>query len=100
MAELVKNTITGHIRTPIRKASPGQRYGRQARLAQTSGPTTASASRQRPSIRKPVANIQWTNSAFGCIEILLQSRRDEPGEQHSHEHHEQRRLDDEPPEPL
>src|ERR671937_325028 len=31
MVELVKNTITGHMRTPIRKANDGQRYARQGR---------------------------------------------------------------------
>src|SRR5207244_4265427 len=95
-----KKTITAHIATPMKNARPGQTYGRHARLAQTSGPTTASASRQRPSIRKPVANSQWTISAFGCIEILDQAGRDEPGEEHADEQHPQRRLGDEPPEAL
>src|SRR5207244_2492454 len=95
-----KKTITAHIATPMKNARPGQTYGRHARLAQASGPTTASASRQRPSIRKPVANSQWTISAVGCIESLAQARRDEPGEEHADEQHPERRLGDEPPEAL
>ncbi len=68
--ELVKKTITGHRSTPSANAMPGHRYARQARCRQTSGPTTASASRQRPRIRKPVANSQWTCSAGGCTILL------------------------------
>src|SRR5215470_14490112 len=91
IVELVKNTITGHIRTPIRNANDGHRYGRHRRLPHACSPTTASASRSRPMIRKPVANHQWTNSAFGSIlhlfEILEQpgrenERKDEPDDNH------------------
>src|SRR5919198_1540188 len=71
IVELVKKVITGHIRTPIRNSTPGQRYARHARWRHTSGPTIASPSRQRPRIRKPVANIQWTCSAGGCNGLLL-----------------------------
>src|SRR2546429_375915 len=78
--ERVKNTITGHIRTPITNANDGQRYGRHGRLPHASSPTNASASRSSPMIRKPVANHQWTNSAFGSIlhlfEVLQQPRRE------------------------
>src|SRR6266545_2729617 len=67
IVEFVKNVITGHIRTPIRNANDGQRYARHARRRQTSSPTIASANRKSDSSRKPVANIQWTCSAGGCI---------------------------------
>src|ERR687888_2625345 len=104
MVELVKKTITGHMRTPIRKANDGQRYARQGRRRQTSSPTTASASSRRPMIRKPVANHQWTNSAFGSIlclfEVLDQGRRDEDGEAEPDKDHVERRLGEQPPEPL
>src|SRR5579859_5860361 len=100
MAEFVKKTITGHIITPMKNARPGQRYGRHARRAQTSGPTSASANRQSPSMRKPVANIQWTISDLGCIEILDQARRNEAGKEQADGQHPDRRLGDEPPKTL
>ena len=67
IVEFVKNTITGHIRTPSPKNSDGQRYARHLRRRQTSRPTIASASSSSPSSRKPVAKSQWTCSAGGCI---------------------------------
>ena len=67
---MVKKTITGHMNRPSVNASPGHRYARHARRRQTSVPTTASASRQRPRIRKPVPNSQCTCSAGGCIRLL------------------------------
>src|ERR671930_2743501 len=104
MVELVKKTITGHMRTPIRKANDGQRYARQGRRRQTSSPTTASASSRRPMIRKPVANHQWTNSAFGSIlclfEVVEQGRGDEQCEAEPDQNHVQRRLGEQPPESL
>src|SRR5207302_1624882 len=63
----------------------------------------ASPSRQRPSIRKPVPKSQWTCSDGGCIaltEVLEDARQYEEVEEQSDGHHEQRRLDDEPPEAL
>src|SRR5262245_7032090 len=69
-------------------------------MRQTSVPTTASATRQRPRMRKPVANSQWTCSAGGCmfLEVLEQSGPDDEVEDQSDGDHEERRLDDEPPE--
>src|SRR5262249_54018588 len=104
IVELVKNTITGHIRTPIRNANDGHRYGLHGRRPQASSPTIASARRSRPMIRKPVANHQWTNSAFGSILDLFQvleqpgcndEREDEPDDDHV-----QRWLREQPPESL
>src|SRR3954468_3543525 len=103
IAELVQKVITGHIRTPSAKARPGQRYARHARRRQTSVPTTASASRQRASRRNPVANNQWTCSLGGCMflcEIAQQPRRDDEVEEQADRDGEERRLDEEPPDPL
>src|SRR5919204_1684985 len=104
MVELVKKTITGHMSTPIRKANEGQRYARHGRRRQTSSPTAASASRSNPMIRKPVANHQWTNSAFGSIlrlvEVFEQRRSDEHREAEPDQDHVQRRLREQPPEAL
>ncbi len=61
--EFVKNAITGQSSTPSENASPGQRYLRQGRIRQTSSPTIASQSRQRPTSRIPAAKAQWTISA-------------------------------------
>src|SRR5262249_5122897 len=69
----------------------------------TSVPTIASPSRQRPRIRNPVANSQWTCSAGGCIavfQVLQHAGDDQEVEEQSDGEHEQRRLDDEPPEAL
>src|SRR5712691_12605068 len=58
---------------------------------------------QRPRIRKPVANIQWTCSLGGCIrvlEVFEQSGHEDEMEERTDEDHEQRRLDHEPPERL
>src|SRR6266540_6039119 len=99
--ELVKKTITGHRSTPSANAMPGHRYPRQARCRQTSVPTTASPSRQRPRIRKPVANSQWTCSAGGCtrlLEVFEQSRQHDEVEEEPDCDHEQRRLHEQPPE--
>src|SRR5919204_312755 len=104
MVELVKNTITGHMRTPIRKANDGQRYARQGRRRQTSSPTTASASSSRPMIRKPVANHQWTNSARGSIlrllQVLEQAGRHQERKRETDENDVERRLGEQPPEAL
>ena len=75
--EFVKKTATGHSSTPIANAIDGHRYSRQRRIAKTSLPTIASASRISPSRRKPAAKAQWTSSALGAIggaEILDQTR--------------------------
>src|SRR5207302_4594672 len=101
--EVVKKTITGHMNRPSVNASPGHRYARHARRRQTSVPTTASASRQRPRIRKPVAKSQWTCSAGGymsSLEVLQQPRQHEEIEQKPDCDHKQRRLDEQPPEAL
>src|SRR5712691_2794167 len=93
--------MTGHIRTPIPNRNDGQRYTRQLRRRQTSSPTIASASRNSPSSRKPVANIQWTCSLGGCIvrfQVVQQRARDEDVEDHADDDDEDRRLDGEPPE--
>src|SRR5919204_268956 len=104
MVELVKKTITGHMRTPIRKANDGQRYARQGRRRQTSSPTTASASSSRPMIRKPVANHQWTNSARGSIlrllQVLEQAGRHQERKRETDENDVERRLGEQPPEAL
>src|SRR5437773_1839069 len=95
--------MTGHIRTPSANASPGQRYARQARRRQTSVPTSASPRRQSPRRRNPVANSQWTCSLGGCmfpLQVLQESGHDEEVEEEAHCDHEQRRLDEEPPETL
>src|SRR5690348_13531169 len=103
MAELVKNAITGQRKSPSANATPGHRYARHARIRQTSVPTIASASKQRPMKRMPAPKNQWTISARGCI-ALLQIRDQRPCDQHGEDHtdgdHEQGRLGDEPPEPL
>src|SRR6266568_601952 len=103
MVEFVKNVITGHIITPMKKRTPGQRYARQARRRHTSVPTIASPSRQRPRIRKPVANSQWTCSAGGCIALLQvpeEAGHHDEVEQQPDQDHEQLRLDEQPPEAL
>ena len=69
--ELVKKTMTGHIARPIANIVEGQRYARQRRFRQTSRPTIASATRKRPSARKPVANSQWTCSGGGIALLLF-----------------------------
>src|SRR5436189_3739869 len=91
------------MKTPSEKARPGQRYARHARRRQTSVPTTASASRQRPSSSTPVANSQWTCSDGGCIvllEVFEQPGDDREVEEQPDRDHEQRRLDEQPPEAL
>src|SRR6476661_1054830 len=101
--EFVKNAITGHSRTPRANATPGQRYFRHGLLRQTSCPTIASASRQSPTNRIPVANSQWTISACGSIVLLQvgeQRLRDDEREDDAGGGDEQRRLDQKPPEPL
>ena len=55
-----------------RKMNDGHRYARHVRRRQTSSPTIASASRNSASSRKPVANIQCTCSAGGCISLVLE----------------------------
>src|SRR5437764_15218492 len=102
IAELVKKVITGHIAIPRPKASPGHRYARQGRRAQTSRPTITSASISRPSIRTPIPNSQCTISLGGCIVLQVRDERtrDEDGEDDPHEGDEQRRVDREPPESL
>src|SRR6266849_4070138 len=95
--------MTGHIKTPSANASPGQRYARHALRRHTSVPMIASPSRQSPSRRKPVANSQWTCSLGGCmflLQVLEESRHDGEVEEQPHRDHEQRRLDEEPPEAL
>src|SRR2546421_5994512 len=93
------------MKRPMTNTKPGAKYARQGRRRHTSGPTIASASRQRPRTRKPVANIQWTCSAGGCIGLLRSEVLDEPGrdaerEEDPDEHDPERRLDEEPPEAL
>src|SRR6266487_755100 len=55
-------------------------------------------------IRKPVANHQWTNSALGSIlclfEVLDQRRGEEDGEAEADQDDIERRLGEQPPEPL
>src|SRR5439155_12759755 len=66
-------------------------------------PTTASASRHRPRIRKPVAKSQWTCSAGGCmvsLEVLQQPGQHDEIEEKPDRDHEQRRLDEQPPKAL
>src|SRR4051794_32302974 len=103
MDEFVKNAITGHSSTPIPNATPGHRYLRHGRIRQTSWPTIASASRQRPTKRIPAAKPQWTISARGCIvrlQIGEERLCDDQREQGADQRDEQRRLEHEPPEPL
>src|SRR5205823_11961179 len=103
IVEFVKKVITGHIRTPRANARPGQRQARHRLRRQTSVPTTASATRQSPRIKKPVAKSQWTCSAGGfmlILEVVEQSGHDDEVEEEADRDDEQRRLDEEPPEPL
>src|SRR5439155_3460554 len=76
---------------------------RQRRRRQTSSPTITSASRIRPSVRKPIANSQCTISLGGStvlLYVLDERARDNEREEHARQRNEQRRLDHEPPEPL
>src|SRR5581483_8587549 len=103
MAEFVKNAITGQSRTPIAKATPGQRYFRHGRICHTARPTIASHRRHMPMKRMPAAKSQCTISASGFT-VLLQVDEQRPGdherERNPDEHHEKRRLDEQPPHAL
>src|SRR5436190_2923584 len=97
--EFVKNAMTGHRRTPIANATPGQRYFRHGRARQTSCPTITSQRRHSPTNRIPVAKSQWTISACGCIVLLQvgeQRLRDDERKEEADRGDEQRRLDQEP----
>src|SRR5215212_5948926 len=102
--ELVKKTITGQRKSPSAKTRPGHRYARQARRRQTCVPTSASPRRQSPRSKNPVANSQWTCSARGCtffgLEVFEQSRQHCEVEEKPGGDHEQRWLDEQPPEAL
>src|SRR5438874_10557243 len=86
IVELVKNTITGHIRTPIVKARLGHRYARQGRRLQTSSPTTACASRQSPRSEEHTSELQSRRDLV--CRLLLEKKNNffELGTDIKHEH--------------
>src|SRR5262245_30512557 len=104
--ENVEKIAITHSQMPAVRASEGQRYMRQRRRRNTSGPTIASARTTSPKKRNPAANSQWAVSARGSIltlgglEVVHDARRDDEREDEPDEHDEQRRLDGPVPEAL
>src|SRR5215510_11688419 len=104
--ENVEKIAINQSQTPAESASDGQRYARQRRRRNTSGPTIASARTTSPKKRNPAANSQWAISALGSIstlgglEVVDDARRHDECEEEPDEHDEQRRLYGPVPEAL